>query len=135
MTRWILRPGFIHRFDQADAEEMRPDAIYSVAGKICIVSTSQPILQSHARGHSCFRLWYAAIQEAGFVFLICARYFDDALGRVFLDRRKSAELRLEGLNPREKCGKLPELPTRPLLKRVVVALGAFELNAQEQPRC
>ena len=113
----------VHRVGQADAEEVGPDPIGPGASEIGVRGANQPVGHHRARVVARFESRLRALEKAG------------ADHRIFSGDGDCPLFTSLATLAAEESGEGPELRLRPVAARaVIVALGALQLDTQEQSR-
>ncbi len=132
MARLVLVAEVVHRLDDADAEEVRPQAIDGGASEERIVRRGHPVGQRVAGAGLVAPQRLLAVEKAGLGDALGAGDGQFAAVGDLAQRRVNAVLALRS-DAAEESGLAPELLARPFAERVIVALGAFQADAEEQP--
>lgn len=127
--------------DDADAEEMGPEAIGPGAGEVRVGRRGDPLRQRVPAFRVVLPVRRLAIEEAGLDDLVGAwnlqltapSRIGDLPGRLAGCRHRIVRQAVRNLNGREERGEFPELLAGPPGKRMIVALGTLKTNAQEPP--
>src|SRR5262245_34801806 len=132
MAWLILVVEVIHRIDEADTEEQAPVTIDGRPGEPRIFAGRDPVGQSAARRRLGRPRRLLAVEEHGPDGLLALDRHQLALAGRLGQRGEQAVA--APLDAGEEGSLLPELLPGPAGERMIVALGAFELDAEEGAR-
>ena len=122
MARRIVLAHVVGRLDQAGAEEVSPELVDGGPGEVGIVGRGDPLGQGRPRAAARLQLRSDAGYEPSLNHLLRARNGELLAIRFPLRTQVS-----------EERGEFPELLAGPMRRRMVVALGALQLETQEEP--
>ncbi len=128
VARLVLVVEIVDRIDQSDAEHEAPEPVHGRAGEERVVRGRQPPGERDPRAFLELPLGFLVVQE-------CGR--DGAIppgDREFAPIEYLSEPAALLLDSGVERGQTPELVASPPRERVIVALGAFQLHAHEEPR-
>src|SRR5262249_46264601 len=122
VARRVLLAQVIDGFDNADAEKVCPESVGGGTSEVGILRVGHPVSERSSRGPA-GSLGLLAVEESRFDDFIAARELDlhqipwPAAGHIG-----------------EEGSIFPKLFADPIRLRMVVTLGAFQLDAKKQPR-
>src|SRR5260221_14437937 len=130
MARLVLFVEVVRRIDDADAKHLRPNAIDGGAGEKRVIAGGHPFGESDAGAGLEIPARLFLIEEGGLhdLFRVGNR---DLAAVEHLTQRLIEVLRPGTFDAGEKRRRGPELLAAPLGERVIVALGAFDVNPQK----
>src|SRR5262245_21316507 len=122
----------VHGIDQADAEQVVPQPVDSGPREERVLRRRHPLGEGDARADIGLVGWLRAVEKTRADFLLRGWLFElTAIDDV--DERRELALAL-ALDAGEEGRLFPELLAAPGSEGVIVALSAFQLHAEEQPR-
>ena len=133
--RLVVLAGLVDRVEDAVAEEVRPHPVRHVLGEERVLGAGEPVREFLSRA-AVLAPSSGSVPSKNrattvlSVFGIAMRFLSDC---GCIGPTKPGRFAGSGFHLGEERRELPELFARVRRERVVVALGAFELHAEEQP--